>query len=148
MSLEIEVFDPYDDAALAAWLDVTNVADEHERGAAATSWTLPEIEVVARNPRKNVKDVRVIGSVDGVVVASGQVRMPQLDNLSAADIEVSVLPEHRRQGHGSAMLAASGENALTDAEVMDLALTVLGGSTDNTNTQMCLNLLALHENPD
>ena len=106
MSLEIEVFDPYDDAALAAWLDVTNVADEHERGAAATSWTLPEIEVVARNPRKNVKDVRVIGSVDGVVVASGQVRMPQLDNLSAADIEVSVLPEHRRQGHGSAMLAA------------------------------------------
>jgi cytochrome P450 len=46
------------------------------------------------------------------------------------------------------MLAASGEHALSDAEVMDLALTVLGGSTDNTNTQMCLNLLALHENPD
>ncbi len=62
------------------------------------------------------------------------------------------LIEHRRRDPGddllSAMLAASGENALTDAEVMDLALTVLGGSTDNTNTQMCLNLMALHEHPE
>ena len=62
------------------------------------------------------------------------------------------LIEERRRDPGedllSAMLAASGDDALTDAEVMDLALTVLGGSTDNTNTQMCLNLLALHENPD
>lgn len=104
MSLQIEEVDPFDDDALAAWLHVVNVADEFERGDATTFWTFPEIQVVARNPRKSLKEVRVNGSVDGVVVAAGQVRLPQLDNLSAADVEVSVLPEHRRRGYGSAML--------------------------------------------
>lgn len=111
MSLQIEVFDPFDDAALEAWLTVLNVADEFERGDAATSWTFPEIQVVAREPRKHIKEIRVNGSVDGVVVAAGQVRMPQLDNLSAADIEVAVLPEHRRRGYGSEVLRVCEELA-------------------------------------
>ncbi|KAA1427323.1 GNAT family N-acetyltransferase [Nocardioides antri] len=104
MTLQIEVVDPFDDDVLRAWLDVVNIADEFERGEAATAWTFPEIRVLAREPRKHIKEVRVTGSVDGVVVASGQVRLPQLDNLSAADIEVSVLPEHRRRGYGSELL--------------------------------------------
>ena len=105
MTLQIQEVDPFDDEALAAWLQVTNVADEHERGDAATSWTFPEIQVSAQNPRKHVKDARVTGSVDGVVVAAGHVRLPLLDNLSAADIEVSVLPDLRRRGYGSELLA-------------------------------------------
>jgi GNAT superfamily N-acetyltransferase len=104
MSLQIEVFDPFVDDALGAWLHVLNTADEFERGDAATSWTFPEIKVVAREPRKSMKEVRVNGSVDGVVVAAGQVRLPQLDNLSAADVEVAVLPDHRRRGYGSELL--------------------------------------------
>ncbi|MGR7026754.1 cytochrome P450 [Geodermatophilus sp. URMC 62] len=61
------------------------------------------------------------------------------------------LVEQRKRQPGddliSALVSATGEGALSDAEVMDTVSTVLGGSTDNTNTQLCLNLLALAENP-
>lgn len=105
MSLQIEDVDPFDDDALATWLDVTNDVDRNERGDAATPWTLPELIVGAREPNKHRKTIRVNGVVDDVVVGTGQVQMPLLDNLSAADIEVSVLPEHRRHGYGTELLA-------------------------------------------
>ena len=41
----------------------------------------------------------------------GQVQLPLLDNLTAADIEVGVLPEHRRRGYGSELLAFCEEVA-------------------------------------
>lgn len=105
MSLQIEDVDPFDDDALAMWLAVTNEVDHHERGDAATPWTLPELMVGAREPHKHRKSIRINGVVDGVVVGTGQVQLPLLDNLSAADIDVSVLPEHRRHGYGTELLA-------------------------------------------
>jgi cytochrome P450 len=62
------------------------------------------------------------------------------------------LIEARRRAPGedliSAMVTASGEDKVSDLEVMDLALTILGGSTDNTRSQMSLNLITLAELPD
>jgi GNAT superfamily N-acetyltransferase len=106
MSLLIDEVDPFDDNALRTWLDVTNTVDRFERGDAATAWTFEELKAGAREPNKNQKTVRLTGAVDGVVVATGQVELPLLDNLTAADVDVSVLPEHRRQGHGTRVLAA------------------------------------------
>ena len=106
MSLQIDEVDPFDDDALATWLDVTNTVDRFERGDAATAWTFEELKVGAREPNKNRKTVRLNGAVDGVVVATGQVELPLLDNLTAAEVDVAVLPEHRRQGHGTDLLAA------------------------------------------
>lgn len=102
--LVIEEVDPFDDDAVAAWLDVTNTVDVFERGAASTIWTLPETLVAAREHRKDRRVIRLSGSVDGQVVAAGTVTLPLLDNLTAADVDVNVLPEHRRRGHGSALL--------------------------------------------
>ncbi|MEZ0579570.1 GNAT family N-acetyltransferase [Nocardioides sp. MH1] len=104
-SMEITEVDPFVDDDLAAWLEVMNTVDEHERGAASTTWTLPELVAGARHPSKHQLVVRLLGTVDGAPVAAGQVRLPLLDNLSAVDLEVSVLPEHRRRGLGSQVLA-------------------------------------------
>jgi len=105
MNVKIEEVDPFDDDALEAWLDLTNAVDKFERGDASTPWTFEELKVGAREERKNKKTLRYSGFVDGVHVGMGQVELPLLDNLTAVDLEVAVLPEHRRRGYGSELLA-------------------------------------------
>lgn len=46
-----------------------------------------------------------IGVVDAVVVVGGGLWASNHDNLDSAGLAVGVRPEHRRRGHGSAMLA-------------------------------------------
>jgi GNAT superfamily N-acetyltransferase len=104
MNVKIEEVDPFDDDALGAWLDTVNAVDLNERGHASTPWTFAELVVGAREPTKSWKTIRLNGTVDGVLVSAGQVQLPLLDNLSAAEIDVSVLPEHRRQGYGTELL--------------------------------------------
>jgi GNAT superfamily N-acetyltransferase len=43
--------------------------------------------------------------VDGAVVCTGAIRMPQLDNLASAALAVDTEPALRRRGYGAAMLA-------------------------------------------
>jgi GNAT superfamily N-acetyltransferase len=106
MTLKIEEVDPFDDGALAAWLEVVNAVDLHERGDASTPWTFEELSVGAREPQKDRRNIRLNGFDDnGVLVGTGEIAVPLLDNLTAADIEVDVLPEHRRRGHGTELLA-------------------------------------------
>jgi GNAT superfamily N-acetyltransferase len=104
MTVRIEEVDPFDDEALAAWLEVMNAVDEHERGEAATPWTFEELKVGAREPSKARETLRYSGFVDGTQVGVGQVQLPLLDNLIAADLEVGVLPDHRRRGYGTELL--------------------------------------------
>ena len=104
MTLKIEEVDAFDDDALGAWLGIVNAVDLNERGDASTPWTFVELCVGAREPSKAWKTIRLSASADDVLVAAGQVQLPLLDNLSAAEIDVNVLPEHRRRGYGSELL--------------------------------------------
>jgi cytochrome P450 len=62
---------------------------------------------------------------------------------------LSEIVAHRREHPGDDMISAlTASDGVSDVEILDLAITVLGGSTDNTNAQMCLNLMALAEHPD
>jgi len=111
MTLQVQEVDPFDDDALGTWLDVVNEVDRAERGDASTPWTFFELAVGAREPSKAAKTIRLLARADGDVVAAAQVQLPLLDNLSAADIEVDVLPEHRRRGYGTELLEKCEELA-------------------------------------
>jgi GNAT superfamily N-acetyltransferase/RimJ/RimL family protein N-acetyltransferase len=47
-----------------------------------------------------------LGMDGGETVAAGRIRLPLHDNLAAAMLEIQVLPDHRRRGHGTAMYEA------------------------------------------
>src|SRR5690242_12895797 len=45
-----------------------------------------------------------LGTDDGVDVAAGSYETTEYDNTHVAWLDVDVVPEHRRRGHGSTML--------------------------------------------
>lgn len=102
--LEIRELDPADDAALDAWHHVYDVAERHELGPAAAAWQLEEVRALMQDSGSHTWNGGWSGLVDGETVAAGWMRTPLLDNLHLADTTVHVLPDHRRRGHGSAML--------------------------------------------
>jgi GNAT superfamily N-acetyltransferase len=103
--LEIRELDPADDAASAAWHHVYEVAERHEMGEAGAVWQLEELRALLQDPGSHAWCAGWSGLVDGEVVAAGWMRTPLLDNQELAEVAVHVLPDHRRRGHGSAMLA-------------------------------------------
>ena len=103
--LAIEEVDPHDDATITAWHAAIELARRAETGDAAVVWTLPELTANLRTPRPGRRVTAYVGRVEDQVVVAGALEVPLLANLSSADLDVSVAPEHRRRGHGSAMLA-------------------------------------------
>ena len=97
--------DVHDDAAFDAWHHVYAEAERHGREQLATVWQLEELRVLMQEPTSRHRDQGWSGVVDGEVVAVGWLRTPLLDNLERAELSVHVLAQHRRRGHGSAMLA-------------------------------------------
>jgi GNAT superfamily N-acetyltransferase len=121
--LQIREIDVHDDADVAAWHEVMVAVDVHELGDHAVLWSLPELIVNLRAPRKDRRNLMFIGELDGRAVAHGSVGLPLLDNTTAADVAVGVLPEVRRQGLGTRMLehvervAAENDRTRLDAMV-------------------------------
>ncbi|MEQ6902516.1 GNAT family N-acetyltransferase [Nocardioides sp. YIM 152588] len=122
-ALEVGRVDVARDDEVAAWLEVINAVDRHERGEHATPWYLPEVLADLRTPQKNRRTEIFVGTVDGAVVAAGEIRLPLQDNLTSADLMVWVLPDHRRRGHGSAVLARLEEVARADGRTRYGAMT-------------------------
>lgn len=108
-SLRIVEVDPFDDAVFAAWHHVYAAAETHDLGELATPWQLAEVRAMMQDPGSGSwmgAWAGVLGDgPDAGVVAAGWMRTPLLDNLDRAELTVHVLPEHRRRGHGSALLA-------------------------------------------
>lgn len=96
--------DPHDDAALRAWHDVYLAAERHERPF-AVPWMFEEVRAQVRAPAVAAELVSLALLEDGVVVATGGLRLPLMDNLEVASLLVHSHPEHRRRGHATAMLA-------------------------------------------
>jgi GNAT superfamily N-acetyltransferase len=67
------------------------------------AWLAAEKRVNLTDDEYGAK-IALLGRLDGAPVAGGWVVMPLRDNTDFAFLEVVVLPEHRRRGHGSAVL--------------------------------------------
>jgi len=95
--------DPFDDAALRAWHDVYLAAERHERPFACP-WMFEEVRAQVRAPAVGA-ELLSLALLDGdVVVATGGLRLPLMDNLDVASLLVHTHPDHRRRGHATALL--------------------------------------------
>jgi GNAT superfamily N-acetyltransferase len=103
--LTIRQVDPFDDATFDAWHDAYYRAERHGREDHATSWTLPELRISMQEPSRSRRRTGWIGEVDGEAVTTGFAALPLLDSLDHAELAVDTVPEHRRRGYASAMLA-------------------------------------------
>lgn len=102
---DIRLVEPDHDAAIAEWHAVYVAADRHGREDHATPWALEELRAHQRAPSRSRRTLLFLGRVQGEGVVAGQVQLRLLDNLSGAEVFAHTAPEHRRRGHGSAMLA-------------------------------------------
>ncbi|MGF9755276.1 GNAT family N-acetyltransferase [Microvirga sp. 0TCS3.31] len=111
MSLRIAPVDPSDDTAFAAWHHVYETSATHELGGVATPWQLEELRATLQGAGTHAWSGAWAAVADGVTVGAGWLRTPLLDNLELAELDVHVLPERRRGGTGSALLALLEDEA-------------------------------------
>jgi GNAT superfamily N-acetyltransferase/RimJ/RimL family protein N-acetyltransferase len=104
-ALVVNELDPFDDATFEAWHHVYATAERHDLDAAATVWQVEELRAMMQHPGSYAWSGGWTGRIDGDVVAAGWMRTPLLDNTELAELAVHVLPDHRRRGLGSALLA-------------------------------------------
>jgi GNAT superfamily N-acetyltransferase len=105
IDLEITAVDPADDDELARFHAVTDVVGRHALGEAATVMTLPEITEGFRDPGTRNWHGAWVAREAGHVVGAGLMATSLLDNLDSARVTAFVLPDARRRGIGSAVLA-------------------------------------------
>lgn len=101
--VDIEQFNPHNQAALRAWWEVGQRATAERPGTAWPAWDVTRTALPAPNPEA---DVAVVAAIDGrEMVGAGLVSLPSVANTSTAQLDTYVVPERRRQGIGSAVLA-------------------------------------------
>lgn len=103
--LEIRTIDPFDTDAFDTWHATYFTADSFARSGAESPWQLEELRVFHQTDHPNLRTAVLAGVADGVVVTTGELKLPLLDNTDHAEIGVWTHPGHRGRGYGSAMLA-------------------------------------------
>ena len=107
----VELLDPTDDTQFAAYhaAYAAGHAEEWDRPYTARE---QRAELLQDAPHLTIHGV-VARDDSGEVVGMGYVELPQKDNLDLGYIDVVVRPDHRRRGHGTAILERLGELAAT-----------------------------------
>lgn len=101
--LEIVPVDPLDQAAVDQWLDVLQAAQDADSPHLPAVVPAPAIVGLVRRTSAS-RTEHWLARRDGRVVGAAEVSLPLLDNLHLAEIELSVAPDQRRQGIGTALL--------------------------------------------
>lgn len=104
-ALEIVALDPFDATMFDAWHAAYLAAETHGREGTATAWQLEELRVLVQQPDSRNCSAGWCGLVDGVMVSTGWLQLPLLDNLDRASVAVHTVPDGRCRGHGRTMLA-------------------------------------------
>ncbi|WP_244929888.1 GNAT family N-acetyltransferase [Nocardioides sp. W7] len=120
--VELRVVDVSDDAALRAWWEVGAAVTAHDRPYDA--WPAWEVgRASMRAARSDLDRTRLLAVQDGEVVGHGLVVWWLLDNPRLAELEVRVLPGHRRRGVGRTLLAELERRAAAEGRTTYVATT-------------------------
>lgn len=120
-AMEIAPVDPSDAATFEPWHAAYVEAELALGPDVASPWQLEEVRemLLHQGTRSWIGGWR--GVVDGRIVCSGWLRTPLLDNLERASVLVHTVPDARRRGHATAMLAH------LEAVARERGRTILGG---------------------
>jgi GNAT superfamily N-acetyltransferase len=101
--IEIDPIDPLDQATVDQWLAVLRAAQEADTPQLPAIVPAPAIVGLVR--RSTVRrNEHWLARRDGRVVGAADIVFPQRDNLHLAEVELSVAPDHRGQGIGTALI--------------------------------------------
>jgi GNAT superfamily N-acetyltransferase len=114
--LIITKIDPNDELALAAWHSVLRDSDL-ERWPDISGWTLNEVRVMATQ-HGALENLLFAAERDGDTVGIALVELAHQENQHRAMIDVRVVPEHRRQGVGAALVAHVAEQVQAAGRTM------------------------------
>ena len=119
--LEIVEVDAFDPSSFDPWWRAYHDAEETDRGRTATIWQLEELRAFMQDDGRRTWRAGWSGLVDGVVVTTGFLTLPLLDNLDRAGLAITTIDGHRRRGYATAMLA------YVEQVARDRGRSVLGG---------------------
>lgn len=108
--LEVEAIDPHDARAFDEWFTVWHAIDM-ERWPDGPGWQYEELLAMALDRVSPMERRPLVARRDGRVVGVVGLEMPRRDNLHLANLDLRVLPEHRRRGVGTALVEAAEQIA-------------------------------------
>jgi GNAT superfamily N-acetyltransferase len=106
VTLDIREIDVHDEPALHAWWQVGHDATAeraHDDWPTWPAWEVSRVTLPAHNPEEDV--VLLLARDGDETVGAGMVVLPIKANGHLAEVDVEVLPRHRRRGVGTAVLA-------------------------------------------
>ncbi|HET7279968.1 MAG TPA: GNAT family N-acetyltransferase [Dermatophilaceae bacterium] len=135
MDVQLVPVDPLSPAhgqVFADWLGVHSAASRHTFGEGASIWAAEEVRAMHGSDavRRLATAAREPG---GAVVGALEVMLPLRDNLSVAEVWLSVLPARRRHGVGSTLLHAAEQQAREHHRTVLRATTEWRAGADDTS---------------
>jgi GNAT superfamily N-acetyltransferase len=124
--------DPHDDAAFRAWYDALHSGATAGRTAPVVT-TYDALAASLRDPGSTYRRTPAAAVEGNRTVGAALLELPLREDLTAADVEVAVPPEHRRRGIGTALWEWAA--ALADSEgrtVLQAEVNVPVGETEQT----------------
>jgi GNAT superfamily N-acetyltransferase len=103
VDIEIREFDPADETALRAWWEVGRAATAERPGTPWPEWAQSRRALPAPNPER--RTTMLLACAGGAPVGASMLMEYLRENQHAVGIDVYVVPEHRRRGVGTALLA-------------------------------------------
>jgi GNAT superfamily N-acetyltransferase len=113
--MEIRALDPYDDAQMRRFHEITWRAEKDDGRPWNSFWTYPEMAGMLREPTDDQRMDCFCVYDGGRMVAGGFLQLSLLDNLDKAWVFPAVEPELRGRGLGSMLLDAMLERARDNA---------------------------------
>lgn len=110
MSMAVESFDPFDDAAFDRWYDAYYASEVADREC-NTAYAREEVRAAFRSDNPGVRRRQLQGREGDVIVGTAGLGLPLRDNVQQARFGLGVVPDARARGGLRATRACRGDHA-------------------------------------